>query len=120
MKIVHEEGRTVLKADEPNAKRRLLEDAIEACCGDRHLNYGNPENNFKRISMLQDAWIGCRYGVEFDRNIGGSWSLDPFDTVALNILQKLGRLSNNPRHRDSIIDIAGYAACWADLLEPSK
>lgn len=123
MKTVHKDGRTTLvidhdkvideitklavnKSPEPDAKRRLLKDAMEACCGDRHLNYGKPEENFTIIAELWNSWMVMRQGEVLD-----------YDVPALMILMKLARLSHTPDHRDSIVDIAGYAACWADLLE---
>jgi Domain of unknown function (DUF6378) len=96
-------------------KRKLLEDAILAVAGERQLNYGNPEDNFKRIAVLWNAWIQIRQS--------GSeplYSFKPWEVAALCILLKLARLANEPRHRDSWLDIAGYAACGSDITEGMK
>jgi hypothetical protein len=42
---------------------------------------------------------------------------EPWEVAALMILMKLARLANNRAHRDSWADIAGYAACGADITE---
>ena len=131
MKTVHHDGRTTLEIEEDdrklideiadltapeniksqhsetNYKRKLLEDAIAACCGDRNLNYGQPESNFDNISGAWMLWIDLRHGIEVP--------LDSNDVAAMMIMMKLVRLANTPEHRDSKVDIAGYAACWADI-----
>lgn len=94
-------------------KRACLDAAIAACCGDRALNYGAPEDNFRRIAVLWNAWMDIR-GSAFAKN-----AFAPTDIAAMNILLKLARLANNPAHNDSWIDIAGYAACGADITRSS-
>jgi hypothetical protein len=88
-------------------KRSLLTDAIAACTGDRHLNYGSPEDNFQRIAALWNAWDETRT----------SGPIEPWEVAVLMNLMKLARLAHAPNHRDSWLDIAGYAACGADITE---
>jgi hypothetical protein len=37
-------------------------------------------------------------------------SLNAKDVAAMMVLLKTARLANNPEHRDSLVDICGYAA----------
>ena len=132
MKTVHQDGRTTLEIEEDdrklideiadltapeniksqhsesNHRLKLLQDAIDACCTDRHLNYGDPEDSFACIAEAWDWWMAYRY-PDID------WSFHRDDVPALMILMKMARLAHAPSHRDSKVDIAGYAACWADL-----
>src|ERR1700678_2585493 len=95
-------------------KRACLEAAINACCGDRALNYGAPEDNFKRIAELWTTWQQIK-GSYFPKN-----SYTPVDVAVMNILLKVARLANTPSHNDSWIDIAGYAACGADIMRSGE
>src|ERR1700678_2800727 len=95
-------------------KRACLEAAINACCGDRALNYGAPEDNFKRIAELWTTWQQIK-GSYFPKN-----SYSPVDVAVMNILLKVARLANTPSHNDSWIDIAGYAACGADITRSGE
>lgn len=102
-------------ARESMTKRRLLETAIEAVA-DRGLNYGRPEDNFRRIARLWSTHLVNRYGEGF----GGDTTvavpaLDEHDVAQMMILMKVARLENSPKHADSAVDIAGYAACIAEL-----
>jgi hypothetical protein len=82
---------------------QTLRKALDVVTGARRQSYGNPEDNFKNISVLWDAW----------RSIRGD-SMPPAAEVAIQmILMKIARLSESPAHEDSWIDIAGYAACGA-------
>lgn len=94
-----------------NAIRRkhdCLTAAHEAVCGDRQLNYGTPEDNFGRIATLWNAYMVCRQG-------GRAQPISPMDVSIFNIMIKVARIANIPGHKDSWIDIAGYAACGYDI-----
>ena len=88
-------------------KRSLLNDAIAARTGDRHLNYGKPEANFQRIATLWNAW----------NEIKKPGPIEPWEVAVFMSLMKFARLAHAPNHRDSWLDIAGYAACGADITE---
>ena len=96
-------------------KRACLEAAINACCGDRALNYGAPEDNFRRIAELWNAWFSVRVTPP-----GENMPFGPVDIAVMNILLKVARLANTPSHNDSWIDIAGYAACGADITRSGE
>jgi hypothetical protein len=93
-----------------SVRREILDAAACAVCGERNLNYGAPEDNFRNISELWDVWLKGRRTVE------------PWEVAVLMIFLKLGRLKTTPDHRDSWVDIAGYAACGFEVAadDPKK
>lgn len=86
-------------------KLALLQEAIGATTGERHLNYGKPEDNFFRIATLWNAWMQIRH----------DGPLTSFDVAIMMGHIKDARLANTPSHHDSWVDKAGYAACGADI-----
>lgn len=97
------------------SKQETLEAAI-AATADRGLNYGSPEDNFRRIARLWNAHILNRHGDRY----GGDTTialplLDEHDVVMMMVLMKVARLENQPSHGDSWVDVAGYAACGNNL-----
>lgn len=86
--------------------------ADKAVNGSRDVAYGKPENNFKRISDLWNTYLECRPP-------GHRGVITEGDVAILNILLKIGRLAGNPGHYDSWVDIAGYAACGAEVAVKS-
>lgn len=82
-------------------REHILNAAKEATCGDRNLNYGNPEDNFADIA---DFWSVYK-GVNFTSH----------DVAVMCVLIKVARLKKSPNHIDSAVDIAGYAACLGDI-----
>ncbi len=90
----------------PTTKKELLETTIEAVAG-RGLNYGRPEDNFERIAVRWRTHLKNRFKVEV-----------PIDAASVAMMMadmKLARLENMPEHHDSWIDLAGYAACGAEI-----
>jgi len=102
-------------ARESMTKRRLLETAIEAVA-DRGLNYGRPEDNFRRIARLWSTHLVNRYGdgLGVETTVAVP-TLDEHDVVQMMILMKIARLENSPTHMDSLVDCAGYAACGGEI-----
>lgn len=73
----------------------ILQEASELINGDRAQDYGDVTENFQRIAQLWSA-----YKDEF---------FYPHDVSMMMILVKVARQSEG-YHRDSAVDIAGYAA----------
>lgn len=84
-------------------REKTLNKAIECVCGQREQDYGTPENNFRCIA---DLW-GDYKGVEFT----------PVDVAMMMALLKIARISCGGGTEDSFVDLAGYAACGAELYE---
>ena len=81
--------------------RNILEEANEITHGERLERYGPPEENFQRISEIASAITGKEMTAE--------------DCVFVLMAVKLARLRTSPDHRDSIVDVAGYAWCLAKV-----
>lgn len=81
----------------------ILLEAEKIVNGHRRDAYGTPERNFERIALLWNAY--------FLGKPNGPLPITPQDTAHLMILLKVARLIESPDHRDSMIDVAGYAAC---------
>lgn len=78
----------------------VLNEANKIVNGERANTYGGPENSFKTIAALWTAYSGVQHS--------------PADVAVYLALLKVARLKNSPSHRDSWVDLAGYAACGAE------
>ena len=85
----------------------MLEKAIHAV-GDRGLNYGKPEDNFDRIARLWNVHLT-------NRGMNALFHLTATDVAVMCALLKIARLQHTPDHLDSWVDLAGYAACGAEI-----
>lgn len=94
------------KYTEETPRTKLLMEANGIVNKDRNSIYGNPEDNFQDIAELWSAYKGT--------------SFSPMDVVIMNMLIKVARLKKTPGYRDGLVDIAGYAACGADIQEGMK
>jgi Domain of unknown function (DUF6378) len=70
-------------------KRSLLNDAIQACTGERHRDYGLAKANFEKVTRLWDAWLEIRK----------SGPLEPWEVAVFMNLMKLARLAHTPTSR---------------------
>ena len=95
-------------------QRAELLKAAEKAVMDRGLNYSKPEDNFERIARLWNAHLHNRNLLKH------SYGLLPEDVALLLGLVKVGRLSNDFSHRDSWIDLAGYAACGGEIATANE
>lgn len=96
-----------------DVKRRLTRvdilHAAEKCvCGQREQDYGTPEDNFKAIAELWEAYLNkaCTRGVNV--------CVEAKDVAAMMALLKIARIAAGGGKADSWIDLAGYAACGAE------
>jgi hypothetical protein len=83
----------------------VLLEAEAAVNGPRNKSYGHPADNHDRTARLWQAWLDIRCG-----------HINASDVCILNILQKVSRLANG-YHRDSCVDIAGYAENLSIIAE---
>lgn len=83
-------------------RAELLAKVTEVVGRDRQATHGRPEDSFTRIARL---WSGY---LDFE--------IHPYDVAALMALLKLARIRENPTHDDNWIDLAGYAACGAEVV----
>lgn len=86
----------------------VVDEAMRIVRGNREGVYGPPDQNFRTIAAMWSAWLSVRFKA--------SVTLDPADVCHLMILMKEARIANAPLHRDSLVDIVGYADC-ADVCQ---
>lgn len=93
-------------------RKTVLEIAEKCVCTDRNNQYGEPEDNFSGIAEFWTTYIKnhCVSG-------GTSVMIASGDVANLMILFKVARaMAANEQKADTFIDIAGYAACAAEIL----
>lgn len=84
-------------------KRQVtLEKAKELVVDKRDAEYGSPGANALMISRLWSAYLGI--------------DLKPKDVFPMMALLKLSRTRHSPEKADHYYDIAGYAACAAEVV----
>lgn len=80
----------------------LLEHASDLVTRRRH-EYGEPVDLFEQVAK--------RWSLTLDSKVSPA-------QVALCLIDlKVARLTHDPRHLDSIADIAGYAGCLAEVAQ---
>ncbi len=94
------------KTEEVTVRARVLDEAKRITATDRNSAYGEPEDNFQRIADYWNVWLQdkLKEGEEITQG----------DTAAMQIFVKMAREMNAPKE-DNKIDLAGYAACWAEV-----
>lgn len=81
--------------------------AAEKCVnGERDMQYGNPENNFKLIADLWNAYLDTAC---YETPITAK------DVAAMLALLKIARIASGQAKDDNWIDLAGYAACGGEI-----
>lgn len=78
----------------------VLNEANNIVNGARNQAYGSAEDNFKNIADLWTAYKNVKFTA--------------VDVALMMNLMKVARLKHSPNHRDSWVDMAGYAACGAE------
>lgn len=91
------------KADQPDLHTRagLLAHAAQIVAKDRNATHGEPEESFTRVAALWSAYLGA--------------PIAPHDVAAMMAALKIARIRENPEHADNWVDLAGYAACGAEV-----
>lgn len=86
-------------------REEILETAKKCVCGDRDKQYGSPENSFRLIARLWNAYLEDRMSV----------MLDAKDVAVMMCLFKIARIMTGHGKADNWIDLAGYAACGGEI-----
>lgn len=87
--------------DNKMTRAETLEKAKACVCGQRENEYGSPEDNFTAIAGFWSVYKG----VEFTAN----------DVAMMMALLKIARIRTGTATDDSYVDLAGYAACGAEI-----
>jgi hypothetical protein len=74
----------------------VLDEAKDIIYGDREKTYGKPSKNLETIAVFWSEYIGTKLSAK--------------DVAVMMVLLKAARLRNDINHRDSVVDICGYAA----------
>lgn len=89
------------KEDAMMTRSETLDKAKACVCGQRENEYGSPEDNFTAIAGFWSVYKG----VEFTAN----------DVAMMMALLKIARIRTGTATDDSYVDLAGYAACGAEI-----
>jgi len=89
-----------------SVRASVLNEANKIVNGERANTYGGPEDSFRTIAGLWEAYLN-KPGNTFA-------PISPADVASMLALLKIARLKTSPNHRDSWVDLAGYAACGAE------
>lgn len=98
--------RDVVPIPKPGAntpEENILTEAAKITAADRQLIYGSPKENWTRTAEIFNAMTGLK--------------LTPAQAVQMAVAVKLARLQNAPNHRDSLVDLAGYAWVWSEVIK---
>lgn len=87
-------------------REQLLEEAKRIVTVDRTAQYGLPEDSFRVIANLWSSYL--------DRQINSE------DVAVMMILLKAARIRSGAGKEDNWVDIAGYAACGAEVEERTR
>ncbi len=82
-------------------RKECLDMAAQCVLQDRASQYGGVEDNFRIIANFWSVYLGRK--------------VYPADVAMMMALLKIARAKANPAHADSFVDLAGYAACGAEL-----
>lgn len=92
-------------------RRALLLQAADVIDGDRNDTYGGPESSFKTIATLWNEYLRVVTTIPGD-------ALQPHDVAAMLALLKIARIAGSGgTHKDSWLDLAGYAACGWEVVD---
>ena len=87
-----------------------LDKAKSIVSGEREEQYGTPEDNFWAIAGMWTAYL---------KNIKRK-ELYAHDVAAMMAMLKIARIGGGNGKADNWIDLAGYAACGAELQSNEK
>lgn len=90
----------------PEDAKPITEQAHNLVQGARRNVYGHPLDDYTRTAQLFSGILGTDVTAE--------------QAILMMIAVKVSRLTNSPDHRDSIIDVAGYAECLDLVREERK
>ena len=97
--------RQVQREDRAMNRTEILLQAERFITKDRAAEHGDAENNFSAIANGWNWWMSIRK----------PGPLTAYDTAMMMVIFKAARLAGNPKHQDSAVDLAGYAAIAGEI-----
>ena len=105
-------------------RSEILQGADAAVSGDRNVDYGPPDADFKTTAEFWNTYLNR----VLTRKMGSTpidartqtvlnTLIDSWDVGAMMILLKLSRISWSPQVEDHWMDSAGYAACAGECID---
>lgn len=85
-------------------RKECLDAAAEAVLKNRQELYGKPEDGFAGIAAIWSVLLGRKVAS--------------YEVALCLAALKMVRATNSPQHADNWADLAGYAACGAELATP--
>lgn len=82
-------------------RAETLDRAKQCVCGQRENEYGSPEDNFQSIADLWSVYKNTDFTAT--------------DVAMMMALLKIARIKTGTATEDSFVDLAGYAACGAEI-----
>ena len=87
-------------------RAETLDKAKQCVCGQRENDYGSPEDNFLTIAKLWSAYKNVDFSA--------------IDVAMMMALLKFARIRTGTATEDSFVDLAGYAACGAEIASKNR
>lgn len=87
-------------------RKETLDRAAECVLKDRQATHGPPEDSFALIAKFWSAYLGVE--------------IKDYQAAIMMGLMKIARLKFKPDSEDGHVDLAGYAACSAELATKTK
>ena len=83
-------------------------DEVRSIVAEREQQHGSPREIFKTVAIFWSDYLNRTHGFMMD--------LSDMDVALMMVLFKIARGIENPKGSlDSLMDIAGYAACAAEV-----
>lgn len=114
-------------------RQEILATADSLVNGDRNVDYGDPNDDFRRTAIYWSTHAGGvlrRKMAEQDTSLESSTAkfllelvdslFDPHDVAIMMMQLKNSRMAWSPEKKDNWIDSAGYAACGYDCTTRSS
>jgi hypothetical protein len=98
-----------MNANIGQTRTEVLKEANDLINGDRNVDYGDPNDDFRKTAGMWDIYLKSVYERRDH--------LLPHDVAVLMSMLKLSRIAWSPERRDNWVDLAGYAACGWDCVE---
>ena len=84
----------------------VLDEAKAVINGERQNQYGNPEDSFRLIAAFWSSYLGI--------------AVSPQQAAEMMVLFKIARQRTGRGQRDNFVDMCGYAAIAADMMEKKQ
>lgn len=91
---------------------QILNTALDVINGDRLDTYGNPEDSFALIGEYWTTYLRANGVIDSTGVL-----ISPQEVAEMMMLFKIARMSGQKPSIDNYVDLAGYAAIAADMVD---